>query len=186
MRYEQCVILPGGEQLLIRSMEAGDAAAAIWLMRKAAGETDFLMRESEECGMTIAQEQAYIARMNDSPCEAFVGSFIGGELAGMANVSQIAPRARVRHRATVGISIAKAYWGRGIGTAMMRTLMDLSKGMGYEQIELEVVDKNKRAIALYERLGFAAVGRLPNAFKYRDGSYADLLLMVLPLADKNA
>ncbi|MBQ9740226.1 MAG: GNAT family N-acetyltransferase [Kiritimatiellae bacterium] len=174
-------MLPGGEQLLIRSLEAGDAAAAIWLMRKAAGETAFLMRESEECGMTIAQEQAYIARMNDSPREALLGAFVGGELTGMANVSQIAPRARVRHRATIGIASAKAYWGRGIGTAMMRALISLAKEAGYEQIELDVVDNNTRAVALYTRLGFEAVGKIPNAMKYRDGRYANLCLMIRQL-----
>lgn len=181
MRYAKSVTLNDGARLTIRSLEKEDAAAAIFCMRKAAGETHFLSREPEECGMTIAQEGAYIGKMNDSPREMLLGAFAGGELAGMANLSQAAPRARVRHRAQVGISLEKAFWGRGIGTAMMRELIDAAKAFGYEQIELEVVDKNERAAALYKKLGFECVGRLPRAMKYRDGSYADLLIMTLML-----
>ncbi|MDE7286034.1 MAG: hypothetical protein K2N55_04205 [Lachnospiraceae bacterium] len=45
--------------------------------------------------------------------------------------------------------------------------------MGYEQMELGVVEGNDRAKALYERFGFEATGKTPRALKYDDGSYKD-------------
>ena len=181
MRFEQTVILKDGGKIVIRSLEKVDAAAAIWLMRRAAQETDFLMRETDECGMTIVQEQEFILRMTDSPREALIGAFCGGELIGMATLSQVSPRFRVRHRSQIGVSVVGAHWGRGVGSALLRALKELAKAAGYEQIELSVVDKNDRAAALYARMGFEAVGRIPRAMKYRDGSYADFMNMVLHL-----
>lgn len=178
MRFEKCVTLRDGKQAILRSLEKEDAAAAIWLMRKTAEETRFLMRELDECGMTIAQEEEFIARTKESQHDALIGAFVDRELVGMANVTQVYPRLRVRHRAGMGISLVKAHWGRGIGTALMRALIDLAKDVGYEQLELEVVRSNERAVALYERMGFETVGCIPHALKYRDGSYADLLMMV--------
>ena len=58
--------------------------------------------------------------------------------------------------------------------AMWRMLAD-------EQAELEVVSANAAAIRLYQKLGFEITGTLPWAFKYKDGSYADFLLMVKKL-----
>lgn len=181
MRHEQQTTLRNGTQLTIRNLKKQDAAAAIWIMRRTAGETDFLMRELNECGTTIPQEEGFIERMNDSPREALLGAFLGGELVGMANVSQIAARFRVRHRAEVGVSVVKAHWGKGIGSELMRAAIELARAAGYEQLELSVVDKNERAAALYARLGFERVGRIPHAMKYRDGSYADFVNMVLNL-----
>ena len=63
----------------------------------------------------------------------------------------------------------------------MQTLLDKAKEVGYEQIELEVVSKNERAIALYEKMGFVKTGTLLKALKNKDGSYYDLTLMMREL-----
>ena len=36
---------------------------------------------------------------------------------------------------------------------------------------------NEAAIVLWRRLGFEVAGRLPGAFRHRDGSYFDALVM---------
>lgn len=176
--------LADGTTLTLRSLEKEDAAAAIWLLRRVAGETDFLMRQADECSMTIAQEAAYIDRMNESPREAFVGAFVSGELIGMANLSRVSAARRAAHRAGVGVSVERAHWSCGVGTALMRALIDCAEKLGYEQIELQVVDKNARAIALYERLGFTPFARIPGGVRYDDGEKADILYMVLLLQSR--
>ncbi len=178
MRYEQTVTLKDGTPIVLRSLEKRDAGAAILCFRKVAGETDFLLRETEECGVTIAQEEETIARKLESPREMLLGAFVGEELVGMAGLNAIGSLSRVQHRASVGISLERAYWGQGIGSAMMSALIDAARQAGYEQVELDVVDNNTRAVALYTRFGFITIGKIPNGMKYRDGSYADLCLMI--------
>ena len=52
---------------------------------------------------------------------------------------------------------------------------------GYEQLELDVVSENKRAIALYESLGFVEYGRNPRGFKSKYTGYQELVYMRLEL-----
>ncbi len=49
---------------------------------------------------------------------------------------------------------------------------------GFEQLELAVISGNTRAMSLYEKFGFELVGTIPNAIKYKDGTYADEHRMV--------
>ena len=62
---------------------------------------------------------------------------------------------------------------------MMNRLLAEIKNLQLEQAELIVVGGNKRAYHLYESLGFKECGRIPNANKYDDGTYAEDILMVL-------
>ena len=48
---------------------------------------------------------------------------------------------------------------------------------GTEIVELEFVEGNERARALYEKFGFRIVSERPNAFKLRDGSLVKLCYM---------
>ena len=78
-----------------------------------------------------------------------------------------------RHRSEEGI------WGLGIGKAMITYLTDLAGQIGVEQIDLEVVEGNDSAKALYEKCGFVETGRRVRALKYDDGTYRDEILMVI-------
>ena len=60
----------------------------------------------------------------------------------------------------------------------MRVMLCQAKALGYEQVELEVVAPNSRAISLYEKFDFVRTGTLPHYYKYRDGSYVDACYMV--------
>lgn len=88
---------------------------------------------------------------------------------------------KLRHRAEIAIAVRKSCWGLGLGSALLNRVLTLAKALGYEQLELEVIDGNDRALRLYERLGFVQTGRTPRAFRYDDGSYRDEIQMVLRL-----
>ena len=49
---------------------------------------------------------------------------------------------------------------------------------GFEQLELGVYSDNARAIHLYEKFGFERYGIQPRAFKLKDGTYRDEIIMV--------
>ncbi len=56
-----------------------------------------------------------------------------------------------------GICVANAARGQGVGTALLTAICAEGQARGYRAVRLDVIDRNLRARALYERQGFAAV-----------------------------
>ena len=167
-----------GRKLLIRSLTPADAEETLAVCRKTAGETLNMMRYADEWTMTAEQQAAVIKAAEDGAKSLMLGAFAGGRLAGVANLRPVHPGDRARHRAGVGIAILRAYWGQGIGSALLGSLIEAAKTTNLEQLELDVVEGNAAAVALYEKHGFKLYGRHPRMIKYRDGRYADALLMM--------
>jgi len=84
---------------------------------------------------------------------------------------------RLRHSAMLGIAVARAWQGRGVGSELMRRLLDLADNwLGLLRVELSVYTDNARAIAMYRRHGFEMEGTL-RAFGLRHGRYDDVYTM---------
>ena len=60
--------------------------------------------------------------------------------------------------------------GRGVGRALLAGVETLAVEQGCEVLRLEVKEENRRAIALYERLGYRRFGRYEDY--YEDGAAA--------------
>ena len=102
-------------------------------------------------------------------------------LACVANIN-FSTRLKMRHRANVAISIRRAYWRLGLGTAMLTELVDVAKARPeVRQVELEFIEGNSRAQALYEKVGFRVVGVHPDAFVLKDGAMKNAYLMQLKI-----
>ncbi len=69
------------------------------------------------------------------------------------------PNPEQRHVGRLGIGVARAWRGCGVGRALMAAVIDKSWRVGFRRLELEVFVDNKRAIRLYERHGFLREGR---------------------------
>lgn len=82
------------------------------------------------------------------------------------------------HRAQLGMAIQRDYWGAGLGRRMLTLAIGQARKNGFEQLELGVFCDNTRAIHLYESCGFHAWGTQPRAFKLKDGTYRDEIMMI--------
>lgn len=99
-----------------------------------------------------------------------------GQLVGSAGLHPN-DRLRRRHCAMLGISVAVAAQGQGVGTELMRTLCDYADNWAQIlRIELTVFIDNARAISLYQRFGFRVEGT-HRAYALRHGRFADVLAM---------
>jgi ribosomal-protein-alanine acetyltransferase len=56
------------------------------------------------------------------------------------------------------IAVAEADWGKGVGSALLRALVDAARRRGCKQMFLEVRKDNPRARGLYLRRGFEEIG----------------------------
>jgi RimJ/RimL family protein N-acetyltransferase len=86
---------------------------------------------------------------------------------------------KMRNNAVIGIALLPEYRGQGIGETAMRILIKRTKKeMKPKNIHLRVFACNKRAIALYRKLGFTRIAVLPNWVMHR-GLFVDEHVMLL-------
>ena len=67
--------------------------------------------------------------------------------------------------ADIGYCIEKTYWRQGMGSEMVRALIDRSKAMGSKAVTAEVADQNAASIGLLRTFGF--VPTVATRFKKR-------------------
>ena len=182
MLYEaNTILLKDGRRALLRAPELRDAAELAAMIRQIAGETDFILRTREESTETPEQEAAFIDGMRQSPHSCLIVCEIGGELAGDCQI-QFNKRLKTRHRASLGVGILQKYWDLGIGTAMLGELIRLAaERPGVVQLELQYIEGNRRGRALYEKMGFREIGRLPGAIRLQNGTMLDEITMIRPI-----
>lgn len=171
--------MKGGEHCVLRSPEPWDAAQRIAFLRTVNAETPFMARGASDSPADESVVADLFADQLEDKAVLEIAAFVGDEMVasgGISPVSRAYPRKR--HRASFGICVKKAYWGQGLGTAIIDELTAEAAKLGYAQIELTVVSDSLRARGLYERCGFETVGCMPNALRYEDGSCRDEIWMV--------
>ena len=99
--------------------------------------------------------------------DATLLAFDGAQLVGMAGVSRIARSARLRHRASVSVSVRKSHWRKGIATALMRLCIERACRMGCTVLQLEVLCENTAPCACTKSWGLRrpAVSRAFSAMR---------------------
>lgn len=82
------------------------------------------------------------------------------------------------HVANCGYMTATDAHGRGIASAMCRHSLDEARKAGFRAMQFNfVIASNHRAVALWQRMGFQVVGRVPDAFLHPTLGYTDALVM---------
>jgi ribosomal protein S18 acetylase RimI-like enzyme len=82
------------------------------------------------------------------------------------------------HIANAGFMVASDAGGRGLGQALCEHALVAAKARGFSAMQFNyVVASNDRAVRLWQRMGFAIVGRAPDAFQHPVFGFADVLVM---------
>ena len=171
--------LKDGRRAVIRSPRDEDIPGMLDYLFRSAGETEFILRYPEECvKYTPEGEKALFDRCNAADNEAMLVCLVEGRVAGNCQVMW-SRGIKTRHRASVAIALLKEYWGQGIGTRMFRELIRIAEeNENILQMELDFVEGNVRARALYEKMGFRITGVRPNAIRLKDGTLLNEYSMV--------
>ncbi len=158
--------------------QAQDAAALLDYLKIIGGETDNLSFGAEGVPLDLETEQGYLGMQAQSHDHIQLLAKVNGEIIGTASLNR-KPN-RMSHRAKFGISLKKAWWGCGAASVLAEGVLAFAMESGVEQVNLEVRSDNKRAIALYEKLGFRKLCTFPGFFKI-NGELVDFDFMNLTL-----
>lgn len=176
---ERDITLRDGRTLHICRPRGSDAAEMLEYLKIIGGETDFLLFGAAGLPYTVEQEAEVLEGFYNDPRGGFFIGRIGGEVACSFNLA-CSRRARLAHVAEIAVAVQKKFWGIGVGSAIMETLIALAREQDIRTIELGVYADNARAQALYRRYGFNEVGRHRERLCV-DGIYHDEIMMDLYL-----
>jgi len=139
----------------------------------------------------VARERQFLTFLEAPPLEPtiqFISSSLtkgnphfvarhGTEVVGWCDILR-QERESHSHRGWLAIGIVREFRGKGLGQRLIEAALDQAWERDFTRVELNVHADNDRAIALYERVGFAHEGRIRNAFR-ADGVYRDALSMAI-------
>ena len=158
------------------SSDATDTEALWQILQPtfAAGETYCIPRD-------VSRAEA-LAYWSDSPHRTVL-AVSGEEIVGSYFLTPN-QRAGGSHVCNCGFVTKADTAGRGVATKMLLHALAEARRLGFRAMQFNfVVSTNVRAVRLWERHGFAVVGRLPGAFCHPSVGYVDAFVMYRSLLD---
>jgi L-amino acid N-acyltransferase YncA len=125
----------------------------------------------------MTQEVGRAIWMVVPPGRTTVASDAHGALTGTANMyaNRAGPGA---HVASASFMVASSARGRGVGRALVEDALQWARAAGFRAMQFNAVAAtNMAAVALYESLGFAIVGTVPEAFEHPQHGLVGLHVM---------
>jgi len=167
-----------GRRIVLRAPRIGDLDDFLELINSLVDEGAEIPVESRR---TREAEADWLGRLL-ADIEKGSAICVVGEVDGklIANSEVRKGTGRRAHVGGLAIALKDGYRDVGIGTEMMRLLIEESRKTGLRLLCLSVYESNLRARHVYEKVGFREVGRIPKAI-CKGGQYLDEVVMALEL-----
>lgn len=102
--------------------------------------------------------------LNSENSHYLVAKSLNGEIIGFAGIKLLVDKADI-----MNIAVKKSFRNQGIGSLLLKNLIQLSQEKKVTSISLEVMEENYPAIHLYKKFGFKQVGIRKNYYQGKDG-----------------
>jgi phosphinothricin acetyltransferase len=99
-----------------------------------------------------------------------------GAVLGWGSLNQFNPRPAYAHVADFSIYVDRDQRGRGVGDALLTTLEERAREIGYHKLVLAAFPHNTAGMRLYERHGFRTVGVYKEHGRL-DDRWVDVIIM---------
>lgn len=170
------VPLADGRALSLVVAEPDDAPATLLLERAVLAEGRWFMRSPAEAP-SLGARTAEIRDLAAQPNSLFLLARVGGSLLGFLTLHGGQLMA-LRHVARLTVMVDARARGLGVGRALVEAGVRWAEANPeLRKLSLAVFIDNTRAIALYQRMGFAEEGRREGEYLLPDGRLAGDLLM---------
>ncbi|MFZ7132136.1 MAG: GNAT family N-acetyltransferase [Eubacteriales bacterium] len=162
--------------IIIKEATPKDAVALIDYINVISDESDFLTFGCGEFNITIKEEEKILEEYLTRNNAIYIIATYEDKIVGSLNFSG-GTRPRISHKGEFGVSVLKGYWGNGIGTALIKYLINWAEQSGViKKINLKVREDNVKAISIYKKLSFVEEGRITREFLI-DKVYYNSLIM---------
>lgn len=165
-----------GPNYSIRQAIPADAIQLAGLRPQIDGETEYMDREPGEDNLDAAGWQSVIKDDRKKANHLFLVAEADNQIVGYSRCAGSQLK-RLCHHAEFGVCVLQAFWGLGIGTALLKQSILWAETQRLQKLTLQVLGTNTDAIRLYSRYGFVQEGILRGDKKLSDGRYYDTILM---------
>lgn len=169
--------LKNKHEVVIREGRPEDAEDVLALTKAVIDENDFVVTSADEFALTVDQEAEWISYHLEDPNHLIIVAEVDSQVIGMLHFIS-GDRKRLAHRGNFHMLIDKNWRSVGVGTALIRTLLDWATNHPVvEKVCFAVFSNNTQALALYRKFGFKEEGRRVKEIKLGAGQYVDDILM---------
>jgi RimJ/RimL family protein N-acetyltransferase len=177
--YRKLKALPSGERLLLRPLTGQDKQALVELFGRASDQDLEYFRTDAGDPDVVKGWVDHLDLRNVFPLVAVIGDRIVGD------ATLHFGEHFHRHLAWVRIFLDRSYRRQGIGTLMLRSLIEIARRVGMQQLYAEVVLTQPQVVKAFENLGFRHEVTLEDYFVTDSGETLDMAIMVLWLVDNS-
>lgn len=178
-KYRQIVTLADGSRALLRPLTRDDTAALLEFFTPISRDDLKLMRNDVTDRAMVASWTENLDYKKVLPIIAVVNDRVVGDAT--LHFRSTSPQ---RHIGDVRIFLNKEFRRRGLGTAILRSLIDLARKCGLQQLVAEIVADQLKVIHAFESLGFERRATYPDYFMMPDGETHDVAVLILTLGKK--
>jgi RimJ/RimL family protein N-acetyltransferase len=176
-RFRKVKTLPSGERLLLRPLTKEDKEGLVGLFARASKQDLEHFRSDAGDAAVVEKWVDHLDLKMVFPLVAVVDEKIVGD------ATLHFGEHYHRHLAWVRIFLDKAYRRQGIGTLMIRSLIEIARRAGLQQLYAEILTSQQSVIKGFGNLGFRHEVTLPDYFITDSGETLDMAIVVLRLVD---
>lgn len=177
--YRKLKTLPSGKRLLLRPLSKQDRQALVDLFGRASDQDLEYFRSDAGDPEVVKSWVDNLDLENVFPLVAAVDDQIVGD------ATLHFGEHFHRHLAWVRIFLDRGYRRQGIGTLMLRSLIEIARRVGLQQLYAEVVLTQPQVVKAFENLGFRHEVTLEDYFITDSGETLDMAIMVFWLVDNS-
>jgi L-amino acid N-acyltransferase YncA len=168
----------GGEAVTLRRLAPGDREAMLAFARSLPPhDLLFLRRDITDA----AEIDAWIEAVETGTIETLI-ALVGGDVVGYCVVDR-SPLAWMQHVAELRVMVGEAMRGKGLGLVLTTHAFRAASEMGVEKMVAQMTTDQRRAISVFQNLGFQNEALLRDQVKDRDGKTYDLLVLARPVSE---
>jgi RimJ/RimL family protein N-acetyltransferase len=176
--YRNLITLKDGARVLLRPLVAEDRQRLIDLFAAASPDDTKYLRDPITDAAHVGGWVDHLDYAHVVPVVAVLQE----RLVGDATLHFL--KGPQRHMGELRIFLARDFRRRGLGTHMLRALVDLARKAGLHLLKAEVVADQIKVIKAFQSLGFQPQCTFEDTFMFPDGATSDLVTLFLRLLQR--
>lgn len=166
--------------IIYRNPTIEDAQKIVDFYNYVGGETTYLSFEKDEYPLNVEAQVSAIKDLEGSSSNIMLLAVDGEDIIGIATINS-SHKIKARHEGELGIVVSKKYQGKGIGSELIKSLIEWARNNGVTtRLRLDTRADNTMAVSLYLKFGFIVEGCCKNS-TLLNGKYYDLYIMGMML-----